>query len=148
MGGGARRASSGDGELWLKLGQRPRHFRQSLASVRSGVYVALQDANAVDAHHAHAKAAGAVIAMPLEDTDYGSRQYSVWDGDHRLWCFGTYDHAPFGEPTLCLVLRYPDRPATTRWLAHAFRFEPRSRAALPAGRSSARNFVSATVPCG
>ena len=44
-------------------------------SVRSGVYVALQDANAVDAHHARAKAAGAVIAMPLEDTDYGSRQY-------------------------------------------------------------------------
>ena len=43
-------------------------------SVRSGVYVALQDANAVDAHHARAKAAGAVIAMPLEDTDYGSRQ--------------------------------------------------------------------------
>ena len=43
-------------------------------SVRSGVYVALPDANAVDAHHAHAKAAGAVIAMPLEDTDYGSRQ--------------------------------------------------------------------------
>ena len=43
-------------------------------SVRSGVYVALQDANAVDAHHAHAKAAGAVIAMPLEDADYGSRQ--------------------------------------------------------------------------
>jgi uncharacterized glyoxalase superfamily protein PhnB len=93
-------------------------------SVRSGVYVALQDANAVDAHHARAKAAGAVIAMPLEDTDYGSRQYSVWDGDHRLWCFGTYNHAPFGEPTLFLVLRYPDRPATARWLGHAFGFEP------------------------
>ena len=42
--------------------------------VRSGVYVALQDADAVDAHHARAKAAGAMIAMPLEDTDYDSRQ--------------------------------------------------------------------------
>jgi uncharacterized glyoxalase superfamily protein PhnB len=93
-------------------------------SVRSGVYVALQDANAVDAHHAHAKAAGAVIAMPLEDTDYGSRQYSVWDGNDRLWCFGTYNHAPLGEPTLFVVLRYPDRPTTARWLAHAFGFEP------------------------
>jgi len=42
----------------------------------------------------------------------------------RLWCFGTYNHAPFGEPTLFVVLRYPDRPATARWLAHAFGFEP------------------------
>jgi uncharacterized glyoxalase superfamily protein PhnB len=104
-------------------------------SVRSGVYVALQDANAVDAHHAHAKAAGAVIAMPLEDTDYGSRQYSVWDGDHRLWCFGTYNHAPLGEPTLLLVLRYPDGPATARWLAHAFGFEP-ALARTDSGRSA------------
>ena len=60
----------------------------------------------------------------MEDADYGSRQDSVWDGDHRLWCFGTYNHAPFGEPTLFLVLRYPDRPAMARWLAHAFGFEP------------------------
>ena len=42
-------------------------------SVRSGVYVALQDANAVDAHHAHAKAAGAVIAMLAEVLGLGRR---------------------------------------------------------------------------
>jgi uncharacterized glyoxalase superfamily protein PhnB len=92
-------------------------------SERSGIYVALENATAVDAHHARAKAAGAAIAMPLEDTDYDSRQYSVWDAEHRLWCFGTYNHAPLGEPTLFLVLRYPDLPAAANWLAQAFGFE-------------------------
>jgi uncharacterized glyoxalase superfamily protein PhnB len=93
-------------------------------SVRSGMYVALPDAADVDAHHARAHAAGAVIAMPLEDTDYGSRQYSVWDHAERLWCFGTYNHAPTGEPALFVVLRYPDRAEAAEWLARAFGFEP------------------------
>lgn len=73
--------------------------------------------------------------MPLEDTDYGSRQYSVWDSDHRLWRFGTYNHAPLAEPALFVVLRYLDERATARWLAHAFGFEP-AVARAASGRSA------------
>ena len=43
-----------------------------------------------DAHYARAKAAGAEIVMELEDTDYGSRGYSVRDLEGHLWSFGTY----------------------------------------------------------
>src|SRR6059036_1778016 len=41
-----------------------------------GVYVHVVD---VDAHYARARAAGAEIVRPLQDTDYGSREYSVRD---------------------------------------------------------------------
>jgi len=53
----------------------------------SGLYVAVPD---IDAHHARAKAAGADIVMPLRETDYGSREYSVRDCEGRLWSFGTH----------------------------------------------------------
>ncbi len=92
-------------------------------SVRSGIYVALPDAAAVDAHHARSRAAGAVIALPLEDTDYGWRQYSVWDREQHLWCFGTYTHAPAEESHLFLILRYADRGRASDWLQRAFGFE-------------------------
>ena len=55
--------------------------------VQQGVYVHVED---VDAHYARAKAAGAEIVMELEDTDYGSRGYSVRDLEGHLWSFGTY----------------------------------------------------------
>jgi len=51
------------------------------------VYVYVED---VDAHHARARAAGAEIVRPLQDTDYGSREYSVRDLEGHLWSFGTY----------------------------------------------------------
>jgi uncharacterized glyoxalase superfamily protein PhnB len=43
-----------------------------------------------DAHHARAKAAGAVIMMELTDQDYGSREYAARDPEGNVWCFGTY----------------------------------------------------------
>jgi uncharacterized glyoxalase superfamily protein PhnB len=52
-----------------------------------GIYVAVND---VDAHYARARAAGAEIVRPLQDTDYGAREYSVRDCEGRLWSFGTY----------------------------------------------------------
>lgn len=52
-----------------------------------GVYVAVDDA---DAHYARAKAAGAEITREVEDTPYGSREYSVRDRDGHSWSFGTY----------------------------------------------------------
>jgi uncharacterized glyoxalase superfamily protein PhnB len=52
-----------------------------------GVYVAVEDA---DAHYERAKAAGAEIVRELEDTDYGSREYTARDPEGHVWSFGTY----------------------------------------------------------
>lgn len=61
--------------------------------VRMGLYVVVDD---IDAHYARAVAAGADIAGPLHDTDYGSREYWVRDPEGNLWSFGTYD--PWATP--------------------------------------------------
>jgi uncharacterized glyoxalase superfamily protein PhnB len=52
-----------------------------------GVYVAVDDA---DAHYERAKAAGAEIVREIEDTPYGSREYTARDLDGHVWSFGTY----------------------------------------------------------
>ena len=52
-----------------------------------GVYIAVEDA---DAHYERAKAAGAEIVRELEETDYGSREYTARDLDGHVWSFGTY----------------------------------------------------------
>ena len=52
-----------------------------------GVYVAVEDA---DAHYERAKSAGAEIVRELEDTDYGSREYTARDPEGHVWSFGTY----------------------------------------------------------
>lgn len=54
---------------------------------RCCLYVAVDDP---DAHHARAKAAGAVIVMELTNQDYGSREYAARDPEGNVWCFGTY----------------------------------------------------------
>lgn len=43
------------------------------------------------AHHARAKAAGAVIVDPLEEKEYGGAGYSCRDLEGHLWWFGSYD---------------------------------------------------------
>jgi len=58
------------------------------------VYVVVDDA---DAHHERARAAGANIIRPLEDQDYGSRDYSARDPEGNIWSFGTY--RPSLEPS-------------------------------------------------
>ncbi len=44
----------------------------------------------IDPHFARARAAGAEIVRALQDTDYGSREYSARDPEGHLWHFGTY----------------------------------------------------------
>jgi len=56
-------------------------------NVKQGIYVYVEN---VDAHYARAKAAGATIVRELQDTPYGSREYSVLDFEGHLWSFGTY----------------------------------------------------------
>jgi uncharacterized glyoxalase superfamily protein PhnB len=74
-----------DGKLG---GEAPR----ALASTIS-LYLTVPDP---DAHHAAARAAGATVVRELQDTDYGSREYSVRDLEGNLWSFGTYD--PYDYP--------------------------------------------------
>lgn len=52
-----------------------------------GVYVAVED---VDAHYKQAKAAGAEITREIDDTDYGSREYTARDPEGHVWSFGSY----------------------------------------------------------
>jgi uncharacterized glyoxalase superfamily protein PhnB len=53
-----------------------------------GVYIVVPDA---DAAHARAVAAGAVVTIPLHNTDYGSRDFTVKDPEGYSWSVGTYD---------------------------------------------------------
>jgi len=58
-----------------------------LPAVSQTLYVAIDD---VDAHYEKAQAAGAQITRPLNDTDYGSREYGAKDLEGHHWSFGTY----------------------------------------------------------
>jgi uncharacterized glyoxalase superfamily protein PhnB len=53
----------------------------------TALYLAVEDP---DAHHERAVAAGAEVVRALNDTDYGSREYSVRDPEGNVWSFGTY----------------------------------------------------------
>ena len=57
-------------------------------AVGSGcTYIAVDDP---DALHARCTAAGAEVVRPLEDTDFGSRTFTVRDPEGNIWSFGTY----------------------------------------------------------
>jgi uncharacterized glyoxalase superfamily protein PhnB len=53
-----------------------------------GLYLVVPNA---DAAHAHAVAAGAQVVRPLQDTPYGSREFTVKDPEGHTWTAGTYD---------------------------------------------------------
>lgn len=71
----------------VMLGSDAKNPENPWYAVRIGIYVQVDD---VDAHYAQAMAAGAKIARALASTDYGSREYSVYDSEGNLWSFGTY----------------------------------------------------------
>ena len=52
-----------------------------------GVYLVVSD---VDAHYATAKAAGAEIVYPPENTEFGTRRYRAKDPEGHEWSFGSY----------------------------------------------------------
>ena len=58
-----------------------------LGGVTQSIYIVVEDA---DAHYERAVEAGAEIMRELEDTPYGSRDYSARDPEGHLWNFGTY----------------------------------------------------------
>jgi uncharacterized glyoxalase superfamily protein PhnB len=68
-----------------------RHFRPPDAigdmETRSA-YIVVADADAV---YARAQAAGAVFLRPIQDMEYGSREFMVKDPEGHSWSIGTYD---------------------------------------------------------
>ncbi len=64
-----------------------------LGGATQQIYVYVDD---VDAHHAHAKAAGARILAEPEDKFYGDRSYSAEDPEGHQWSFAQHvrDVAP------------------------------------------------------
>jgi uncharacterized glyoxalase superfamily protein PhnB len=85
--GGIAHAEMSLGPGVIMLGSMREDPSNPWAAVRQGVYIYVAD---VDAHYARAKAGGADIVRHLQDTDYGSREYSVRDPEGFLWSFGTY----------------------------------------------------------
>ena len=65
---------------------------QALASTVS-IYAVVSDP---DEHYRRARDAGAQIVREIEDTPYGSREYSARDLEGNLWSFGTYDPYAYG----------------------------------------------------
>jgi uncharacterized glyoxalase superfamily protein PhnB len=75
--------------------QSPRRHRETCEAARrwqdnpwvvDGLFVAVDD---VDAHHAQARAAGAVVIRPLEDSaEAGMRLYTAEDLEGHRWMFG------------------------------------------------------------
>ncbi|HEU5145032.1 MAG TPA: VOC family protein [Dermatophilaceae bacterium] len=53
----------------------------------ASVYVVCDDPDAV---LARAEGLGATVVRPMEETDYGSRGFSVSDAEGNRWSFGTY----------------------------------------------------------
>jgi uncharacterized glyoxalase superfamily protein PhnB len=51
-------------------------------------YVVVKDADAV--YH-RAQAAGAPVVRPIQNTDYGSREFTIKDPEGHSWSVGTYD---------------------------------------------------------
>ena len=54
----------------------------------SSAYIVVPDADAV---YARAQAAGATIVRPLQDMEYGSREFTVSDPEGHSWSVGTYN---------------------------------------------------------
>lgn len=61
-----------------------------LGGTSASVYVQVDRPEEIDALFARATAAGAQVVRPIQDTDYGSHEFSVRDPEGNLWSFGTY----------------------------------------------------------
>lgn len=52
-----------------------------------GIYLVVAD---VDAHFERARAAGAEVVYPPQDTEFGTRRWRARDPEGHEWSFGTY----------------------------------------------------------
>jgi uncharacterized glyoxalase superfamily protein PhnB len=86
--GGVAHAELRLGDEYVMLGSTGEgddRFNQGAG--RYSLYVVVEDP---DAHHARGTEAGASVERELNDTDYGSREYTARDPEGNLWSFGTY----------------------------------------------------------
>ncbi|HTF54993.1 MAG TPA: VOC family protein [Pseudonocardia sp.] len=78
----------GSGTVLLRAPDGDRELNPlSLGGISQQLYVLVGDP---DAHHGHAKAAGAQIVLEPTDMSFGARLYSARDLEAHLWTFGTY----------------------------------------------------------
>lgn len=84
----------GGGMLMLGSQKDDAYGRSFITPVETGgretrsAYIVVSDADAV---YARAQAAGAVIVRPIEETHYGSREFTLKDPEGHSWSVGTYD---------------------------------------------------------
>ena len=67
------------------------HDFLSRTAGHGSISLTAESAAQVDDLYARAQAAGAKIATPLEDTEYGSHAFTAADPEGNFWHFGTYD---------------------------------------------------------
>ncbi|MEO8200645.1 MAG: VOC family protein [Gemmatimonadota bacterium] len=65
----------------------PRPREEDFSRIEWSIYVAVDD---IDAHYQRSRREGAEIFRTLEQTGYGSREYSARDLEGFVWSFGTY----------------------------------------------------------
>lgn len=80
------RWSEGGGVMFGSADREDGEFSRK-AIGQGSLYVVTDDPDAV---LARVEAAGARIAVPMHESDYGSRGFSVADAEGNLWTFGTY----------------------------------------------------------
>jgi uncharacterized glyoxalase superfamily protein PhnB len=84
----------GGGMIMLGSMKDDEHGRRFKAPAELGgaetcsAYIVVPDADAV---YARAQAAGATIVRPLQQMEYGSREFTVNDPEGHSWSVGTYD---------------------------------------------------------
>jgi uncharacterized glyoxalase superfamily protein PhnB len=75
----------------MKEDEQSRRFKPPAelgGAETSSAYIVVPDADAV---YARAQAAGATIVRPLQQMDYGSREFTVNDPEGHSWSVGTYN---------------------------------------------------------
>ena len=75
------------GGVMLGSARPPEGDQWPLQPGTFGAYVVCDDP---DVLFERAREAGAEVLIPLTDTDYGSRDFSVRDPEGNRWSFGTY----------------------------------------------------------
>lgn len=79
-------AAFGEGAVMMGTAEHPTAALEG-SSVGQGIYVYVED---VDAHFERARAGGARVVYPPEDTERGTRRYRVLDPEGYEWSFGNY----------------------------------------------------------
>jgi uncharacterized glyoxalase superfamily protein PhnB len=76
----------GEGAVMMGTAEHPTAPLEG-TSVGQGIYVYVED---VDAHFERARAGGARVVYPPEETEWGMRRYRALDPEGYEWSFGDY----------------------------------------------------------